>query len=215
MGGKVSSSGKATRGNEKLKTIGELDYIPNDKDKEQWIKDNTDLSSNDAKAVVFDILAWSTGGTDIIRAAQRNPGTNKYAEDRAKRLDNYAEIAPQLNPGTVTYRGLFLSGTEVDRLKVGEMADPNYGAVASWTTDKNTSVAFSAPSNMSQKAVPVVYVCKKQVRATPISHLIESSFADEEEHEILVSSKNKYKITSKKRGLINGKQGYYIEVSCK
>lgn len=195
----------------KTNTIGEMKWIKSEDDRIKWIVDNVGLSNEQATDIEYTIMEWSAS-SDAIRAAQQNPGTKPFLEKKGQALENYIDIAPAWDNSTELYRGINLSESTLNSLKVGDRFDVNNRATASWSTDISTAETFADNGSGSSDAsgVSCIVVCKEQSGATPIMHLVDGIADDEKE--VLVSKKNQYRILSKRQGTIQGKKCYYIEV---
>ena len=171
---------------------------------EAWIEKNTNIPSKDVESHYQSVNKFTGFSYSDIRKAQKEPASATPSMIKAgNECENYIKNAPQWNNSAPLYRGVNVDSSVVSKIQVGKPFDVNGGGSASWSTMKSTSEDFTCGKN-----VPVLFKCAKQTNATPIQHI--SKYPDE--HEILTSKSNNYRVISKQKANINGKQGYVVEV---
>lgn len=188
-----------------LTQVGEQGEM-NETQAKTWIEKNTNIPSKDVKSHYQSVNEFTGPYFTAIRAAQKDPSSASPSIVKAgNECENYIKNAPQWNNSQPLYRGINVDSSVVSKIQVGKPFDVHNGGTASWSTKKNKSEGFAS---FSGSETPVLFTCKKMTNATPIQHL--SHFP--EEHEILASKSNNYRVISKQKANIAGKQGYIVEV---
>lgn len=191
-----------------LKPTGEIDpwSMTMSSDQIAWLKQNTEGIKDYAKTLET-IHNFTGSWSSDIRAAQKKGDTTSDYGRAGVRLEDYISKATQWDNSRDLHRGMTLDESVVkgilDGISSGKTYDINYGGTASWSTKYAKSESFCYG-----KGVKVIFRTKKMKKATPVMHL--SSVHGE--MEVLSSKDNMFKPISAKKKMINGKEGWLIDV---
>lgn len=145
----------------------------------------------------YEIRHYQTGSKFT---SHHNHSMKDIARD-ADACDKYIDMAPKWNGGR-TYRGIAVDDATLQKFKdaMTNGDEIDMLGTSSWSTDKYTSAGF-AKSNASKGDKKIIFYTDDPQYGTSITHL---SYFNENENEILCSSKARWKIVSIKPGTHNG-----------
>ena len=138
------------------------------------------IGEEDAKKYLSSFKEYSDERYSEIRK-----GEGKYAEDQ-KRIEDYIEKAPTWDSKGTLYRGMTIPFEDAVKLKKGKLFDMQ--GLSSWSSDKETADEF-AEGSWKSGSTAITFVVKKINKGTSIVHL-----SRQDENEVLVSKKSKFKI---------------------
>lgn len=202
----MANGTSGTRGGNTLQPLGELKGIygsPLD-----WIRENTTLDDA-VVADTYDAIRKFTGSSSHDIRDSQLKGANDLYGKRGELIENYIKNARPWDNSTPLQRGMIVDPDLIETLKLnmktGTPFDVNRSGTASWSTDMEVARCF-AESYSDQ--VPVIFRTKKMKNATPIMHL--SSLPDE--FEVFSSKDNRFKLKKMEKTIVDGKDGWIIDV---